>query len=166
MAKDSNAKEGGKKPQDEKTDWKGTWITPPNVIAVFLLIGYVFFINYMMGLTGLKDDLVWTRNVYLLTGYEAIAFAAAGYIFGKEVHRKEAEKAEERADNAQEQAKDAQDSENKTKIDAYKLAEANRASWRRVQAIPTKALPAEGGVPQEDLKYLAEMADKLFPPEG
>jgi hypothetical protein len=166
MAKDLNVNKEGKRSQETKTDWKEAWITPPNVIAVILLIGYIILLFYMSGLTGLKDDLIWTRNVYLLTGYEALAFAAGGYIFGKEVHRKEAEKAEERADNAQEQANDAQEKENKTEIDAYKLAEANRASWRRVQAVPTKALPGEEEVPQEDLKYLAKLADDLFPPKG
>lgn len=38
---------------------------------------------------------------YLLNGVEAIAFVAAGYLFGKDVNRGRAEKAEAKADSAQ-----------------------------------------------------------------
>lgn len=91
----------------------------------------------------------------VLTGYEAIAFAAAGYIFGKEVHRQQAENAGERADKAQGEAKEAT-------AKGLKLAEAvkARASKQLGKDLQSKAIGA--GNQQGDLDYLADMASKLY----
>jgi hypothetical protein len=43
----------------------------------------------------------WQREVYLLSGVEAVVFAAVGWLFGKEVHREQAEKAEANAQAAE-----------------------------------------------------------------
>ena len=119
-------------------------------------------------MTNVTDDKIWTRSAYLLTGYEAIAFAAAGYIFGKEVHRQQAENAENRAEKSQCEASEAQNSATEALTKGYRLTEAIKA---RATAQPNIELQAKGiGIPsgdlegdQVDLAYLASLADELFP---
>ncbi len=139
-----------------------TWTTLPNVIALAVIIGYVYFVIHMFGMTEVKDE-TWTRATFLLTGYEAIAFAAAGYIFGKEVHRKQAERAEEKADEAMDAAAKAKEGENDALSKGYRLAEAVKA--RASATAPTEEeLVAKGiGSPEVGSDYLANLAKELFP---
>ena len=72
-----------------------------SVIVALAAIGlFILLIREMLGLIG-SEEPMWSRAVHLLTGVEAIAFSAAGFLFGKEVHRQQAEKAMERADKAE-----------------------------------------------------------------
>jgi hypothetical protein len=57
----------------------------------------------MMGQTK-APELEWNRSAYLFAGVEAIAYAAAGFLFGREVHRQRAEQAEQRANAEQRRA--------------------------------------------------------------
>ena len=64
--------------------------------AAFLLIAlYAAFLGilYFSADDRQMTEIIWSRRTYLLAGAEAIVFVAAGWLFGKEVHRKEAEKA-------------------------------------------------------------------------
>ena len=72
-------------------------------MAVLALVGFSWIIIYLMSKTESASEMEWTRAVYLLSGVEAIAFAAAGFIFGREVNRQRAQKAEERAFEAEAQ---------------------------------------------------------------
>jgi len=140
-----------------------TWTSLPNVIALAVMIGYVYLVIHMFGMTEVEDETVWTRSTFLLTGYEAIAFAAAGYIFGKEVYRKQAEKSEEKADDAAEKAAKAKEGENDALSRGYRLAEAVKA--RASALAPTEGeLVAKGiGSAEGGSDYLANLAEKLFP---
>jgi hypothetical protein len=69
-------------------------------IACAVLIGYGLVTWFLFQNVGVPSE-TWTRYTFLLGGIEAIAFAAVGYLFGKEVHRQQAEKAEKRAQDAQ-----------------------------------------------------------------
>ncbi len=71
------------------------------VVAILAVIGFPIFLYYMLGLTKV-EEIEWNRAVYLFSGVEAIVYAAVGYLFGKDVNRERAEKAEERADAAME----------------------------------------------------------------
>ena len=51
------------------------------------------------------DELGWSRSVYVFGAVEAIACAGVGWLFGREVHREQAEQAEARAATAEEQAR-------------------------------------------------------------
>ena len=77
--------------ESEKTSWKDVVVY---AVAVVALIGFGLLLILLFIANESADELVWTRYVYLLSGVEAIAFAAAGFLFGKEVHRKQAENAE------------------------------------------------------------------------
>lgn len=73
-------------------------------VALVLVVVYVCMVAAMMFATGVEET-IWSRRVFLLTGFESIVFAGAGFLFGKEVHRKEAENAKADADEAKQQAK-------------------------------------------------------------
>jgi hypothetical protein len=91
------------------------------IIGVFAILAFLAFIVVL--LTRLKaPDLEWERMVYLFGGVEAIAFAAAGYFFGKEVHRAQAEDAKKDAANAKKDAKAAQDAKAVAENEKAKLA--------------------------------------------
>lgn len=125
------------------------------VLAIAILVVYVVMVAVLWGKTGAKD-LKWTRWVFLLTGIEAIAFAAVGWLFGKEVHRAQAETAAAAQQNAQTAAKQVGEAQAKGNA----LAEAVRAHAATAESLPgvegasaTRPPPAA----------LVEMADRLFP---
>lgn len=69
-------------------------------IAVVALLAFGLLITHLLGKVGV-DETHWNRMVFLHKGVEAIALAAVGYLFGREVHRERAEKAESRANTAE-----------------------------------------------------------------
>ena len=88
----------------------------------------------------------WARLVYLLSGVEAIAFAAAGYFFGREVNRARAEAAEEDANVSRDESRRAQDRATRAEKHGQSLADlsasapgqsprrARSGCWRRPRA--------------------------------
>jgi len=75
-------------------------------VASVVIVFFLWLIKDMFGLLML-EDVYWARATYIFSGVEAIAFAAAGFLFGREVNRKRAEKAESKADAEAKEAKDA-----------------------------------------------------------
>lgn len=69
------------------------WLLP---IAVFLLALYVVILSVLLFTADDTDvdEEIWGRYTYLLGGLEAIVFTAVGWLFGREVNRKQAEQAE------------------------------------------------------------------------
>ena len=65
-------------------------------IAVALLLAYGVTILVLFNLADDSgvDEPIWSRYIYLLGGLEAIVFTAVGWLFGREVNRKQAEQAE------------------------------------------------------------------------
>jgi hypothetical protein len=59
-------------------------------VAVFILLATTTLIAFLI-LHVSTDEETWKRYTYLLTGVEAVVFAAVGWLFGKEVHREQAE---------------------------------------------------------------------------
>jgi len=125
-------------------------------VALLALLAFAWFIRYMLRLEE-PSEVQWTRAVYLLAGVEAIAFAAAGFLFGREVNRQQAENSEI---NAQKGAK------------GEALAEAIRSKR-------DSSLAGGGGdagddfgglgtdqaaqVRRRDIEDLGNLADRLFP---
>lgn len=70
------------------------------------------------------SDQWWNRNLTFLPTVEALVFASAGFLYGREVHRERAEKAEIRADKNLKNATEAIDKGQALKRDITKLAEA------------------------------------------
>jgi flagellar basal body-associated protein FliL len=112
--------------QEGKNGEKGKVII---VIAVVVLAAFAVLIAYMM-LHLQDDDKTWTRALYLYGGVEAIALAAAGFIFGKEVSREQVDKAENLAESARQDSRQAQQQAN----DAQQRAVTAEAKTRHIVA--------------------------------
>jgi|SRR5688500_8582144 hypothetical protein len=70
------------------------------ILACACFVAYIIFIFNLLNKIDAEDN-IWTRYTHLFQGVEVIVFAAVGWLFGKEVHREQAKKAEDRANNAQ-----------------------------------------------------------------
>jgi len=143
------------------------------IVAIVVLLAFTYLVIYMMGQKK-ADETEWTRAVYLFTGVEAIAFAAAGFFFGSEVRRQEAQSANDRADDAQNKADAANDHANASENRATEaeakgkaLAAAIKAetAGQRSKAGPLDVLQAGGAlqVVQADFEKLQALANELFP---
>lgn len=68
--------------------------------AALAMLGWAAFTVVMITKApskGIDGEILWTRLAWLFSSVEAVAFAAAGALFGSSVQRERAEVAEERA---------------------------------------------------------------------
>ncbi|MEJ2539930.1 MAG: hypothetical protein P8188_08175 [Gemmatimonadota bacterium] len=72
-------------------------------VAIAVLVGFGLMVAYVVGQVG-ADETTWTRLAWLLSSVEAIAFGAAGAVFGASVQRDRAVAAERRAEDNQRDA--------------------------------------------------------------
>jgi uncharacterized membrane protein YsdA (DUF1294 family) len=73
-------------------------------VALIVLVAWCVFVVYMINTAG-ATELHWSRLAWLFTSVEAVAFGAAGAIFGSSIQRQRAERAEQ---VAQQHVQDAQ----------------------------------------------------------
>lgn len=147
-------------------------------IAVVVLLGFAALVVYLLLRAGPATELEWTRSVYLFGSVEAITFAAAGFVFGREVHRRQAESAEARADEAQSAAQAARQEAAAAGADVAEAEAKGRALTAaiaaRAQAVSfAAATPFESGDAGEKsaselaaaqaLQDLLAQAQTLFP---
>ncbi len=160
---------GGGVTQSERT---GILALLPVIVAIAALVFFAIQIYYMRSLTGAETpESQWGRSVYLFAGVEAIAFAAAGFLFGREVNRQRAEKAEARADKSQKDATDAKTTTADVLSKAKSLKElaSLKAGGQTQKAARYGPLGAEAATvatqtaTQADLEEVAELARRLFP---
>jgi hypothetical protein len=143
----------------------------PLLVAIAALIFFALQLYYMRELIGANaPEAQWVRAAYLFGSVEAIAFAAAGFLFGREVNRQRAEKAEARADKAQKEAGDAREGEADVKAKAITLArlaelKAGGQSKKAAQygGLGDSAAMAAQTATQADLEEVAQLAKQLFP---
>lgn len=141
------------------------------VIAIAALAFFVVQVFYMQSLLKANvPELDWTRAVYLFGAVEALAFAAAGYLWGREVNRQRAEKAEARADKTQGEAEVAKSTvaEVVAKAESLKKLAALKAGNQGQKAQLYGDLGGhEASVTkvatQNDLQEVADLAQQLFP---
>jgi hypothetical protein len=129
--------------------------TPVTYVAIFVLVsfGAITYVLYTMIET--TNEATWHRLIFLYGGIEAIAFAAAGYLFGREVSRKHAENAEERADQKTQEAEDAKKKGHELK--GLILGRKGATALRDLRDLP------RGERTGSDLDELAARAQELFP---
>ena len=84
-------------------------------VAAFVLLVYVGGLIWLTTQRG-EQDPTWTRSVFIVNGIEALAFAAAGWLWGTQVNRGAAEV-------AQQQAKETKEELKQTKADADEQSE-------------------------------------------
>lgn len=148
-------------------------------VAIAALVGYAAFVFVMLGRTS-ELELAWTRDLYLLSGVEAVALAGAGFVFGKEVHRQQAEAAQARAEDAEQKADQSEQKAITAERNAYeaaKLAEVTRvraddltklikvksAARRQTTSLRRDAGATEFGQVADDLMEIENFANALLP---
>src|SRR5688572_30578070 len=75
------------------------------VVGLTAIVIYLVMTKSMSNKIGLAET-DWTRLVFLYNGIQALAFGAAGYLFGEKVNRERADGAEVRAEGAEAAARD------------------------------------------------------------
>jgi hypothetical protein len=127
-------------------------------LGTIIVVAFGGVVVYMFMWIGVGET-QWARMVYLFGGVEAIAFAATGFMFGKEVHREQAEKAETRADDEKTRADNAD-------TRGRQLAEAIRTLGHpdKLAALRTLGPERAHQITQTDLNLLMAKANQLFPP--
>lgn len=141
---------------------------PVAIIAVLILIGFAFLFYSMYVNAGTDQAQLWERRMALFGTVEALAFTAAGYLFGKEVHREQAAKAEQRADTKTaeaERAKTEAADANAKGRDLRSLIEAKRRTRAGggPEHLRPRGEPRGDAPPQGDLAEIADFAERLFP---
>ena len=71
---------------------------PALVVAVLAVALWGAFVVILALVADTANEVLWARYGFLLASVEAVAFAAAGALFGASIQRERAEKAEERAE--------------------------------------------------------------------
>lgn len=89
-------------------------------VAAGALVLWLVFTVYLLFQVN-SDELAWTRIAWVFASVEAIAFAAAGALFGTAVQRQNVEKAEDRADAAEGVAESNRDDATKGRVLAASL---------------------------------------------
>jgi hypothetical protein len=92
MSEQDGAQDGGG--GEEQTPVRGIAL----IAAIVALVLWAGFTAYMITKAGTDKEVTWTRLAWLFASVEAVAFAAAGAIWGTTVNRQRAEAAEKRAD--------------------------------------------------------------------
>jgi hypothetical protein len=130
------------------------------VFAVVLVVVFVIacVILYRLADKTGVDEVGWHRHVYVFSAFEAIAFTAVGWVFGREVHHSTAERAIADANDRKREAERlANDAKN-----GYALARAVKASAAALGVVEgiTDASPETAAMPAQ-LLSLKKMADQF-----
>jgi hypothetical protein len=136
--------------------------------AIGILLAFAAALVYLFVLAPNVPELLWERYIYLYGAVEAIAFAAAGFLFGREVNRQRAEKAEATAHEKTEEATQAKQDAAAAKEKGQSLAKAIIA---KMTSPATEAYGALGKrdpeavqtLARSQLQELADFANRLFP---
>jgi hypothetical protein len=130
----------GDKPVTTKKEPEGSGGGPnvalASVVTVVTLAAFLIAVVVLWGKVDSATETAWARWTFLLAGIEAPAFAAIGWLFGKEVHRAQAEKAEQGEAKAQGEAAAATEQATVARQEKATL-EAAGSAVRRVLEAPT-----------------------------
>jgi hypothetical protein len=110
------------------------------VVTVVLLLGFGVLVTILMVTSASLSEVAWNRRVYLLGGVEAIVFTSVGWLFGREVHRSEAQTAKNDAAQAKQDAAQA----NQEALEKTEEAAIERTKGQAVKAAARHAA-APGG---------------------
>lgn len=99
--------------------------------AVVVVTGFAVFAIFLVSNADTQNQSEWERWVYVFGAVEAIAFAAVGWVFGREVNRQRAENAEDAAEQAAESA--AQSREKGAKLAGMVIAGSGGGGRQRLE---------------------------------
>jgi hypothetical protein len=108
---------------------------------------------------GDKDEVRWSRLLYLFGSAEAIAFATVGWLFGSEVHRVRAQDAESRAATSAVFAQQAEHDRVEAVTKAEVVSERGRALALFIRTESTRVLRTESTPDESDGNFLLGSAE-------
>lgn len=151
--------------QETQASQQAAWTRNlPYILGGVALTVYILLVIYLINKVSDEgiNDATWMRMLYLFTGVESIAFAAAGFVFGREVNRGRAEAAEQQASRESKRAATAQ-------AEKARLETAGKALTMKIRHL-AEDQPNTGGKPALEfspaanpLKMLVREAEQLFP---
>lgn len=136
----------------------------PLLVAVIVLLAFGTVLKEM--LTRANTEITpetWDRYTYLFRSLEALAYSAAGFLFGREVNRQRAENAEANADKSQEIAFEAQGVAAVSEANGKALADSVRAMDEAVRSPEIGGGEALAADPEMSFSVLRAIADRTFP---
>jgi hypothetical protein len=136
----------------------------PLLVAVVILWWFGTVLTKMF--THANSDITaetWARYTYLFNGLEAIAFAAAGFLFGREVNRQRADRAEQSAAQSQAIAFEAQSTAAVSEANGQALAEGVRALHEAGGMHSETSSESAIAATTVNVEMLRSMADTMFP---
>jgi len=141
---------------------------PLTVIAIAILSGFALLLYHMYQIAPTQEEALWNRSMTLFGSVEAIAFTAAGYLFGKEVHREQAQQAEKRAEEKTAEATAATAAAAEAKAKGQSLRRAIEAKQPMTAGTTiNESVPGHTGDmdprARGHLNELATLAQSLFP---
>ena len=156
----------------DSTDWVRYLVTL--TIAVVLLIAFGWLVYYLNGKASSGTELTWQRRVYLFGAVEAIVFTAVGWIFGREVNRRQVDAAEDRANRSEQRADAAASETSAAEAKAADLAArgqaakaavlARHATLSNAQGVRTRSIYGDkAGAASTELEELAKFMSTLYP---
>lgn len=77
------------------------------IFAIIIGVAFAWFVIFLMGQVTSDNEIWWGRRIFLFGAVEAIAFTAIGWVFGREVHREQAARADAATADAKKAAEDA-----------------------------------------------------------
>lgn len=149
----------------------------PYVVGFAVLVGYAILLAEMMRRVK-TGDVYWGRYMYLFSGVEALAFAAAGFFFGREVNRGRAEAAESRAKVEANRAMTAEKKAANATAQGAALSEGVRSmfegsgtsrhltsasTFRADPTAPADTPVQQLTIPVQHIRGLVTLADRWFP---
>jgi hypothetical protein len=132
------------------------------IVTVVLVLAFGVLIAFLLSEVGVSQS-SWERYVYLLSGVEAVVFAAVGWLFGKEVHREQAQKAEAKAEDASAKHVVAASEAAAEKAKGLALARAILAHIRPASGRTTSLTSVLESAPAADVAPLAALARETYP---
>lgn len=136
-----------------------------SIVGAVVLVGFGCLVWFMIHLIG-TDDKSWARATNIFSSVEALAFGAGGFLFGKEIHRAQAVKAEARADSNAQDAKDANAKAATVQAKAESLAKVIQAKAKKAAASGTfeSVRTPDGEAPpaNADMQELAGLAEEIM----
>jgi len=165
----SETKSNLKDKETQETDTISSSDPVGKFIAAAVLVFFAILVGYMLYIVNFKDgltDLNWARSLYIFSGIEAVAFAAAGYLFGREVNRRRAETAEEKADEEGKIADQAIADATEAQSNGRSLVSMIELKKQKLQAVSQKSSKASAETfksSDSDMDELLRMGEELFP---
>ena len=129
---------------DDRDDghWRWQFGVTVVLLAVVTLIG-VFLLT-----KAASDDIVWQRRLYVYGTFEPMAFAAIGWLFGRELHRGEAKLAKASAEQARKDEATAREEAagaTKRETELRGKVEAAKVAARQIEGAAAQPVRPRGG---------------------